>query len=232
MPRLVMIECRSLRKVLTCRRRLRRCAGAAAPPLRARPPAQVHKPEALRSQVPGAAAPPAQDAVGEARAGARFLESPTQLPAHGDPRPGAVLGAWPDAAACPLGPSPGRKLYISIPHCQQHHGWPHHCRGPVHGGSDCHHRGLLHPRRPDCDRVAGVAGPETSGEAADRGHLPAQRGGAVLPHGRGPGPPGLQGEGSGLPAHLGPLSSPISLSCCVTLGEGSAFSGQSDSSCA
>lgn len=55
---------------------------------------------------------------------------------------------------------------------------------------------------------------------------------AVLPHGRGPGPPGLQGEGSGLPAHLGPLSSPISLSCCVTLGEGSAFSGQSDSSCA
>lgn len=22
------------------------------------------------------------------------------------------------------------RLYISIPHCQQHHGWPHHCRGP------------------------------------------------------------------------------------------------------
>ncbi|XP_008574044.1 PREDICTED: protein crumbs homolog 3 isoform X1 [Galeopterus variegatus] len=77
--------------------------------------------------------------------------------------------------------------------------------GQISGGHYCYHRGLLHPGCLASGCGAGTVGAETSGEAADRGHLPAQQRGAVLPRSRGPGPPGLQGDGAGLPAHLGPL---------------------------
>ncbi|XP_077890728.1 protein crumbs homolog 3 isoform X1 [Ictidomys tridecemlineatus] len=70
----------------------------------------------------------------------------------------------------------------------------------VSGGHYCYHRGFLHPGCLAPGRGAGATGTETSGEAADRGHLPAQQRGAVLSRSGGPSPPGLQGEGHCLPS--------------------------------